>query len=241
MNKIFSISIMATSTLLILCSIGLAKSASTLPLIRTIDAIQAVPGNGFQMVESAGRVFFVTQNGRYVIKGDMYDMWSGGARVTSVANLKTSSSRIDLDQIGVKMEDLFSMSYGSGPKDVTVFVSPGCPYCKQTMQEMTTGDLAEKYTFNIVPIPLLGTNSQISVKKLVAAANSNPNETLNALMTDDYSALNKTEGGNIEGVKRAMVTAKIIGINEVPVLLSEDGHVQKGAPKSLASWLEGVN
>lgn len=213
----------------------------TLKQIKSIDAMQALPANQINMVEASGQVFFVTQNGRYVIKGDLYDMWSGGAMVSSVAELNESSSKIDLEKIGIKMDDLFNLQYGNGPKTVTMFVSPGCGYCKKTLQEMISSDLAEKYTFNIVPLPFLGQKSQDSVKRLAAAAPKNPAGALNALVNDDYSALAQNEGGDIEGIKRAMITAQILGINQVPVLLADNGTMLVGAPQNLTSWLQGVN
>ena len=87
----------------------------------------------------------------------------------------------------------------------------------------------------------MGKQSQIAVKKLAAAVDTNPNGALAALMNDDFSTLQQTEGGNLEGVKRAMLTAKILGINQVPVLLSSAGEMQVGVPEDLSQWLEGVN
>lgn len=233
-----------TLTLLIaisLCGLSFAQPEATIDRIKSIDAITKIPGRSVQMVESNGRIFFVTPNGRYVIKGDLYDMWAKGKRITSVANLKASASKINLSQIGVKLEDLFHLKYGNGPKQITVFVSPGCPYCKRTMQEMMTGDLAEKYTFNLVPVPLLGKSSQVAVKKLVASIDKAPEKTLKALMFDDYSKLTTATGGDLEGVKRSLITAQVIGIDQVPVLLTEAGTMKKGSPKNLSAWLEGVH
>lgn len=233
------------TALVILMTVSMAFSAgnSVLPKIRSVDGMQALPVQGMTMVESGGQVFFISQNGRYVIKGDMYDMWSGGERVPDIATLNATSSIINLDKIGVKMEDLFALKYGHGPEKVTVFVSPGCPYCKKLMQTMKTGELEDKYTFNIVPLPYMGKQSQIAVKKLVAAKGSNPQAALDALMSDNYGALPLKESNklDLEGVKRSMLTAKIIGINQVPVLLSSAGVMQVGLPDSLPKWLEGVN
>ncbi len=41
-----------------------------------------------------------------------------------------------------------------------------------------------------------------------------------------------------EPVQRAMVTAKLFGIDGVPFLIAPDGRIFKGAPDSLADWLE---
>lgn len=224
----------------LLAAPGFAQQAS-IQKLKSIDAMQVLPSNQINMVEASGQVFFVTQNGRYVIKGDLYDMWSGGALVSSVAELNASSSKIDLDKIGIKMDDLFNLQYGNGPKTVTMFVSPGCGYCKKTLQEMISSDLAEKYTFNIIPLPFLGQKSQDSVKRLAAAALNNPADALNALVNDDYSSLAQKDGGDVEGIKRAMITAQILGINQVPVLLADNGTMLVGAPQNLTNWLQGVN
>ena len=41
-----------------------------------------------------------------------------------------------------------------------------------------------------------------------------------------------------EPVQRAIVTAKLFGIDGVPFLIAPDGRTFKGAPDSLADWLE---
>jgi len=40
-----------------------------------------------------------------------------------------------------------------------------------------------------------------------------------------------------EPVQRAMVTAKLFGIDGVPFLIAPDGRIFKGAPDSLTDWL----
>ncbi len=236
-----TLAIITLAAVLALPGLSLAESGATLQQIRSVDGMQPLPIQGMTMVESGGQVFFMSRNGRYVIKGDLHDMWAGGERIPDIATLAATSSKINLDKIGIKMEDLFTLAYGSGPEEVTIFVSPGCPHCKNTLQDVTKGDLGEKYTFNIVPLPFMGQQSQVAVKKLVAAYETDPTSALQALMTDNYSALQATEGGDLEGVKRAMLTAKILGINQVPVLLSSAGDMSIGSPKNLAAWLEGVN
>ncbi len=238
MKKLVSVLLVAT---LLVPAIVFAEGETSLQPIKSVDAMQQLPIQGMTMVESDGQVFFISKNARYVIKGDMYDMWSGGERVPNIAALNATASKIDLDKIGVKIEDLFSLAYGNGPEKVTLFVSPGCPHCTKTMQDLTVGDLSTKYTFNIIPLPFMGKQSQVAVKKLVAAYESNPSGALSALMSDNFSALQETEGGDLEGVKRAMVTAKILGINQVPVLLSSSGEMSVGSPENLSKWLEGVN
>jgi len=75
MKKIYFIATIVTLTSLFFCGYSLAKSSATLPLIKTIDAIQAVPGNGVQMVESAGRIFFVTPTGKFNIYNTVHDIY----------------------------------------------------------------------------------------------------------------------------------------------------------------------
>ena len=41
-----------------------------------------------------------------------------------------------------------------------------------------------------------------------------------------------------EPVQRALVTAKLFGIDGVPFLIAPDGRTFKGAPDNLADWLK---
>lgn len=203
----------------------------------TVDAMQKMPIQGLQMVESEGRVFFVSLNGRYVIKGDLFDMWTG-QQVSSVASLNDSSGKIDFEQLGLDVDELFALTYGDGPKEVVMFTSPGCPYCKRTIDQMH--DLTDQYTFKLVPLPILGEASANKTKQLVCAAQSDPEKAVQAVISENYGFLPApSDECDLEGVRRSMVSAKILGIEGVPFIITPDSRVLRGAPKNLAQSLGG--
>lgn len=204
-------------------------------LKNNFDAITQLGNMPFQMVEKNGQIFYVSANGRYVIKGQLQDMWAGGKIISSVDQLRKSASTVDFKSIGLDVSDLFELVYGSGPNDIVLFVSPGCGHCKKTLKQMP--GLEDKYTFHIVPIPIMGPRSEDALRRLASVASTRPDAALAALISDDYSQLEIDPNLDPERIARSLLTAQVLGINSVPVIVDNQNRMSKGAPKDLAAHL----
>ena len=100
--------------------------------------------------------------------------------------------------------------------------------------------LKSQYTFKLVPIPVLGQESQSLVVKIGCMLQTqSKDKARDALMHQTYDTLTSEIDPKCdrEPVQRAMVTAKLFGIDGVPFLIAPDGRTFKGAPDSLADWL----
>ena len=218
----------------------LAMLASTTfamqPPQQQFDAISQVGDLPFQMIEKNGKTFLMSSNGRYVIKGQLQDMWDGGKVLTSVAQLKKSVSSVNFDALGLDVDELWHLSYGSGPEKVMIFVAPGCGYCKKTLKQMA--GLETQYTFNIIPLPIMGPRSEDAVRRLASVATKRPNAAFAALLNDDYADLTIDPNLNVESIGRSMITAQVLGINSVPVIIDQHHRMSKGAPQDLATHLK---
>lgn len=202
---------------------------------RKVDAMQQVGTTGFQMVESKGQVFFMSQDGRFVIKGKLYDMWSAGKEIASVDQQIYANNHINLETMGLKMEDLLHVEYGTGPKVVRIFISPGCPHCHRVLEQMK--GLESKYTFEIIPLAILGKKSEDAVERLSGHYKSNPKAALDAVLTDFYDNLPKMANADLDPMKRNLIASQFLGISSVPVIIAADGRFSTGAPKDLAALL----
>lgn len=208
---------------------------SEAPSLGSVDAIQKMNVKGLQMVESGGRTFFVSADGRYIIKGSMFDMWAG-KKIESIAELNANANKIDFDKIGLKIEDLYHVSYGTGKEEVIMFSAPGCPSCGAMLKEIPA--LAEKYTFKIIPLPILGEESATNTKKLACA--SSPQKEVVAVMSGDYSSLpDATNECDLDGVRRSLVTAQVLGLDGVPFFITPDHRVLRGLQDDLDAALGG--
>jgi thiol:disulfide interchange protein DsbC len=138
----------------------------------------------------------------------------------------------------LKIDDLGPVIFGTGKEQVVVFVDPRCPYCGKVQKQMEA--LKGQYTFKVIPIPVLGPESQSLVVKIGCLLQTPAKDKAReALMHQAYDTLPSEIDSKCdrEPIQRAMVTAKLFGIDGVPFLIAPDGRTFKGAPDSLADWL----
>jgi len=222
---------------LIMAAMAMTATTAQAKPVRNIDAMRTIPGTSLQMVESEGRSFFMSPNGRYVIKGQLIDMWTG-AKIEKVSDLENSAAKVDFQKMGLNLDDLMSLKYGTGPKEVVAFVAPGCPHCELTMKQMVS--LTEEYTFRLVPLPFFGEESKNHVMQL-ACNEEYQEKAAEALILEDYSNLPvKSTSCDMERLQRSALTAQIMGIQSVPYLVAHDGRVLMGSPEQgLEKFLKG--
>jgi len=204
----------------------------------TIEGLKALPVHGLNMVKAGGKTFFMSDNGRFVITGTLLDVWNRVA-VTELDQVDQIANRIDLSKMKLKIDNLGPATIGTGKAQVVVFVDPRCPYCGKVQKQMEA--LKSQYTFKLVPIPVLGPESQSLVVKIGCLLQTpSKDKARDALMHQAYDTLPSEIDSKCdrEPVQRAIVTAKLFGIDGVPFLIAPDGRIFKGAPDSLADWLE---
>ncbi len=210
-----------------------------------IDAVRRLPGSGLSVVESAGTVFFLTANGRYALRGEAWDLWNRRP-IRSVADAAAVAGRIDLAAMGLEVEALAHLDLGSGRRDVVAFLDPRCRRCREVLAEMKA--LAEKepgpagYRFRIVPLPVMGSESQALVKRLGCLGPEEREAGLAALLAGRYEGLAPERPGcDLGALQRTLITAQLLGIRAVPYLIAPDGRIAEGrlAPGGLRAWLEG--
>jgi thiol:disulfide interchange protein DsbC len=202
-----------------------------------IEGLKALPIHGLNMVKAGGKTFFMSDNGRFVITGTLLDVWNRVA-VTELDQVDQIVNRIDLSKMKLKIDDLGPATVGNGKAQVVVFVDPRCPYCGKVQKQMDA--LKSQYTFKLVPIPVLGPESQSLVVKIGCLLQTqSKDKARDALMQQAYDSLPSEIDSkcNREPMQRAMVTAKLFGIDGVPFLIAPDGRTFKGAPDNLADWL----
>jgi thiol:disulfide interchange protein DsbC len=206
-------------------------------LLRGIRGMQRLPVTGVQMVDAGEHMLFVSDNGRYVFTGPAWDLWHG-AKLTTLEEGTRLAARVDLKRLGLDPTSLGAIDLGSGKEDVVAFVDPRCPHCRSLLEKLP--NLAERYRFRLVPLPVLGRDSETAVVRLDCLAESDPNAAREALLSGKVEALPEATGTCGQGqAQRALVTARLLGIRGVPYLIAPDGRLQQGVPDDLEVWLEG--
>ncbi|WP_409440508.1 disulfide isomerase DsbC N-terminal domain-containing protein, partial [Pseudomonas sp.] len=115
--------------LALVAGLGLAESALAAKPItpqtieqaaKTITGQASLPVDGMKVLQSEGKLYFISGNGRYVFRGEVYDTWLQ-SHIDTIAQAQESSSRILLSKMGVKIDDLLSIRMGHGAKEVVFF------------------------------------------------------------------------------------------------------------------------
>ncbi len=127
-----------------------------------IEDIVTLPIKGIRAVQSNGQTVFLSDNGRFVFTGQLYDLWYKKP-LSTLADMREVSDRIDLKRMGLDIDTLNTVSLGSGPKQVVVFVDPRCHYCHALMNDAQA--LVKQYTFILKTVHTIGgAYSEIFIK-----------------------------------------------------------------------------
>ena len=163
-------------------AIGLLSS----PLSLAAENLVGLPVSGLAVAEKNGKLRFVSDNGRFLIEGRMYDTWNK-EYIDSLEMADRASKYIDFEKMKFNVQDLDPLVFGTGKKQVTVFVDPYCGFCHKMFGQMQ--DLQNDYTFNIVQLPILGESSVGRVRDVLCAADKA--EALKTVLSGDNNSVLK--------------------------------------------------
>ena len=243
MNQLFKIStavilalgvsqaVMADSPIFPPSVTGAARSgANDAVAQRVIDKTVTLPVTGILATEKSGKVVILSTNGRYTIVGDIVDNWSK-KKLRTLDDIRESSNVIPLKEMGLDLKELDPVTVGHGPKKVVIFTDPYCTYCKKIIDQTTNIDL-NKYSVEILPLGLLGRESESRVADIYCAQDK---RSANALfLAGDNTTPIKRIAGSCDGeafMKRS-VAAQIFGVTAVPFIIRDDGHYVRGLPST---------
>ncbi len=201
----------------------------------SIRRLARLPTQGLQAVETTdGQLLYVSDNGRYLIRGSAYDLWHG-AELTSLAQAEDLGGRIDLARLTLDPADLGTLDTGTGPA-VLVFVDPHCPHCADLLAALPS--FTDRYRFRLIPLPIAAA-SQAAVLALHCLGSTDPAAALKALSEQTDPPPGAAVGCGQGTAQRALVTAQLLGVRGTPFLIAPDGRLHQGRPADLADWLAG--
>lgn len=207
----------------------------------TFDKKVDLPIKKLSAIESENQIYYVSSNGRYVLIGQMYDLWNK-TTLDSMDQIEESATRIHLDKMNFKISDLNMLQLGTGDKDIVAFIDPnGKPSIDFVKKVIENKDSSfSKFTFKFVIIPALGDNSNIIAKKIFCVKDvKSHDEILQLLINNQINSLPIPEC-NTQNYDKTLVTATILQIQEVPFIIANDGRFSKGLPNKLPEWLFNI-
>lgn len=200
-----------------------------------IGGMIKIPVKTMQAVESKGQILFVSENGRYVFSGQMYDLWAKEKTLSTMGQIKASAERLNLKAMGVDIDALNTMVIGTGGKEVVAFVDPKCAICHKLMAD--SKKLGKDYSFKFISVPALGDESNALSRRLFCAADKA--QRLDAFMNNGIKTLPQQAKCDMAGYDRTLLLATLIPVEGVPMVIAPDGRTSRGYPANLSKWLAG--
>jgi thiol:disulfide interchange protein DsbC len=197
-----------------------------------IDDMADLPIAGIKAIQSNGEIMFISENGRFVIKGELYDMWYK-TRHTDMAAMRELTDRLQIERMDIDFNELNAVTVGSGSKEVVAFIDPRCGYCHGLVQDAYS--LVDEYTFRFVFISLLGKESA-DLNRYVSCAKER-DAIMPAFLTDSLEELEQRKSCDSDRLIQSAATAKVLGIKGVPYIVSPSGRQHYMRPANLRAWL----
>lgn len=196
--------------------------------------VATLPIRSLKAIQQSGEIVFMSDNGRFVIKGELFDLWTR-QRVTDFAEMQQLATRLDLQKMQLDINALNTVSLGSGSKTVVVFITTGCPHSKRLIQ--ISQPLTQQYRFQWVFIPENGKPGRQQVNRILH--HPSPEQALAAVADNQIDQLSLATDQDNQRHQLTELTAHLLNVDQVPFLIAPDGRFQSGFPKDLSNWLAG--
>jgi len=193
-------------------------------VLKGIEAMQRLPVDGFQLVQSQGRLLLVSTNGHYVVMGGrILDLWNQ-LELHSVADVQ-ASTRMPLRRMGIEAKTAggFSMGPDAAIPAVTVFLDPLSPDCRKLLPQLR--QVAAQHRVDVLFVPAQPERAGVS----------------RALICDHQAARAFIERGSFPEsldahrecgaaeLQRARVLTQLLGIHAVPFSVAANASTHSGA------------
>ncbi|MEA3410360.1 MAG: hypothetical protein U9R74_02345 [Pseudomonadota bacterium] len=210
-----------------------AASSSDSAFSGTMKDMVVLPMQALVVARKNGHTVIVSDNGRFVVRGELYDTWSKRT-LRDLDDAREAASRIDLDKMRLKIADLGPLVYGGGAERVTVLLDGDRTASRSLLDQIRA--LGNHYTFDLVLMPG-GTTQSVEAARDYRCATVPRQAAERLVSSGDTTGLNIDPGCTPELAMRAMVAARLLGVRSLPFLIAPDGRVHQGAPGDLSRWL----
>jgi thiol:disulfide interchange protein DsbC len=192
-----------------------AQAIKTLAPNVKIDAVQQSAIPGFYEAIAGGQFLYVSQDGRYIVDGNAYDV---AQKRDLTARSRAKARKIALDKIGPDKRIVFAPAAPMKIKHtVTVFTDVDCPFCRRFHQQVAAYNakgIAVDYLF----FPLTIHPGADKKAEAVWCSKDRPNAFTAAMAGQDPG---KATCPN--PVPELMHLAQSLGISGTPTILADDG------------------
>ena len=209
---------------------SIAKSMPTMK----IDAIKASEVKGLYEVAVGPHVFYVSDDGKYLIEGHLIDI----AARKDLTEGKLNESHVNaIKKLGTDKMIIFKPK--TSKYTVSIFTDIDCGYCRKLHSELDSY-MEEGITIQYIFFPRTGKNTE-SYKKAISVWCAGDAEARKTALTAAKKGANPKEKTCDNPIDEQMQLGAEFEINGTPTIVSEKGTVYPGylPAKQLAEMLKG--
>jgi len=202
-----------------------------------MNAVVNLPAPGsLTVVDRGGELVIMSGNGRYLVRGAIYDMWNGGRRIRTLKEARESARHIRFDQMNFNVDELSTITVGDPKgKRVVVFVDSASDNSSRLLKQIAA--IKTGYEFKVVVLGVMGTESARKAKGLMCLAAKDMDKAKDVVLSGDFHFVRDGECGK-ERLLKALVSAMLFGIDKLPFTVAPNGEVMIGNPPDLKAFLE---
>lgn len=225
------------STLCALALTILAGNAVAQPKpFENSDAVVMLPAAAMLAIEKNGKFAIMSDTGRFIITGKVYDVWAQ-KELHTLEDARRAAQYIPVDKTNLGFSDLAPITIGNGSKAITMFADPACLYCKEIMAEARQS-LPEGYRLDVLMLAILSPESGPRARDFLCAEDKVAAWKA-AVAGDMKTPLAQQRECDPSMIERRRVTAQFLGARNVPFLIRDDGLTREGKPaEGLRAWIE---
>ena len=184
------------------------------------EAIANSQIEGLLQVTAANQVFYVTENGDYIMFGHLFDVNAGMKDVTEVA-----LGKVRLDVIAPFADQGIEFKAENEKHVMTVFTDYSCGYCQKLHREV--GELNDAgITVRYLAWPRQGLNTPNYDNMVAIWCSDDPQQALNRAKSISNPTFPKASCDNT--VAEQFIAGRQLGVRGTPAIIFDDGTMMPG-------------
>lgn len=190
-----------------------------------VQSINESPIKGLYEVVSQGALYYISEDGQFLINGDMYDLDNGMKNLTStkVDELRRQSTAESFAKIKDFEKDMIVYKADNEKYVITVFTDTSCAYCQKLHSEMADYNKLG-ITIRYLAFPRGGEQSNAYRTMVSVWCSDNPKEAM-----DNAKKRRQIDSSTCENTVLEQFNLGVaLGITGTPSLFLEDGTMMPG-------------
>jgi thiol:disulfide interchange protein DsbC len=214
---------------------AIRETVAKLSPTAVVDNIKAMPLERLYEVTVGTDVLYVTQDGRYVLHGDLLD-------IANERNLSEQTRSQERSKVvsALNPEDMIIFGPAHPKHTVTVFTDIDCPYCRKMHSQMADYNRLG-IAFRYLAYPRAGLDSESYHKAVAVWCNKDRQQAMSAAKSGQ--AVTPEDKNCNNPVAGQLALAHHLNVNGTPSIILENGAILPGyvPPEKLDAILNDLN